>query len=138
MAKTKISEWDIDSALNTDINNIDINQGCSPANINNAIRELMAQVKDLQGGYSGDTIPVGYSSFLLSHTSGDQLSIDGRAQLDGMVIGYKGNNPLQPYNPETDLHLVVLRYLYQMGHFGLVYCLQTYIGIRFQLLIDWL
>jgi hypothetical protein len=59
-------------------------------------------------GYGGDTIPVGYSSFLLSHTSGDQLSIDGRAQLDGMVIGYKGNNPLQPYNPETDLHLVVL------------------------------
>ena len=59
-------------------------------------------------GYTGDTIPVGYSSFLLSNTSGDQLSIDGRSQLDGMVIGYKGNSPLEPYNADTDLHLVVI------------------------------
>ena len=44
MAKTKVSEWDVDSALNTDINNIDINTGCSPANINSAIREVMAQI----------------------------------------------------------------------------------------------
>jgi hypothetical protein len=59
-------------------------------------------------GYSGDQIPVGYASFMLSNTAGDQLSLEGRSQLDGMVIGYKGNTPLQPYNPETDLHLVVL------------------------------
>jgi hypothetical protein len=59
-------------------------------------------------GYSGEQIPVGYASFMLSNTAGDQLSLEGRSQLDGMVIGYKGNTPLQPYNPETDLHLVVL------------------------------
>ena len=91
MAKTKISEWDIDSALNTDINNIDINQGCSPANINNAIRELMAQVKDLQGGYSGDTIPVA------SGGTGATTAAEARTNLgivsqfvSGMVVMWSG------------------------------------------------
>jgi len=61
MAKTKISEYSSTSAgadLNTDIASINIDENCSPANINNAIRALMAQVKDLQSGVSGDTIPV--------------------------------------------------------------------------------
>lgn len=58
MAKYKISEWSSTSSNNTDISNINIAEGCSPANINNAIRTVMAQVKDLQAGTSGDTIPV--------------------------------------------------------------------------------
>ena len=58
MAKTKISEWSATPADNTDISNINIAEGCSPANVNNAIRSVMAQVKDLQAGTSGDTIPV--------------------------------------------------------------------------------
>lgn len=58
MAKTKISEWSATPADNTDISNINIAEGCSPANVNNAIRSVMAQVKDLQAGTSGDSIPV--------------------------------------------------------------------------------
>jgi hypothetical protein len=61
MAKTKISEYSSTSAgaaLNTDIANINIDEGCAPSGINNAIRALMAQVKDLQSGASGDTIPL--------------------------------------------------------------------------------
>ena len=58
MAKTKISEYSATSANNTDISNINIAEGCSPANVNNAIRTLMAQIKDLQAGTSGDTIPL--------------------------------------------------------------------------------
>jgi hypothetical protein len=58
MAKTKISEYSATSANNTDISNINIAEGCSPANVNNAIRTLMAQIKNLQAGTSGDTIPV--------------------------------------------------------------------------------
>jgi len=58
MAKTKISEYSATSADNTDISNINIAEGCSPANVNNAIRTLMAQIKDLQAGTSGDTIPI--------------------------------------------------------------------------------
>ena len=58
MAKTKISEYSATAADNTDISNINIAEGCSPANVNNAIRSLMAQIKDLQAGTSGDTIPL--------------------------------------------------------------------------------
>jgi hypothetical protein len=58
MAKTKISEFDINPANNTDINNINIAEGCAPSGINNAIRQLMSDLKDLQAGTSGDTIPI--------------------------------------------------------------------------------
>lgn len=58
MAKTKISEYSSTASENTDINNININEGCAPSNINNAIRELMSQIKNLQAGTSGDTVPV--------------------------------------------------------------------------------
>lgn len=59
MAKTKISEYSATAADNTDISNINIAEGCSPANVNNAIRSLMAQLKDQQAGTSGDNFVVG-------------------------------------------------------------------------------
>lgn len=58
MAKTKISQYDSTASNNTDIDSINIDEGCAPSGINNAIRELMAHLKDLQAGTSGDTIPV--------------------------------------------------------------------------------
>ncbi len=58
MAKTKISEFSATAADNTDITNINIAEGCSPANVNNAIRSLMALLKDQQAGTSGDPFTV--------------------------------------------------------------------------------
>ena len=58
MAKTKISEYDSTAGNNTDINSINIDEGCSPSGINNAIRALMSHLKNWQGGLSGDTLPV--------------------------------------------------------------------------------
>jgi hypothetical protein len=58
MAKTKISEFDVNPDNNTDINNINIAEGCAPSGINNAIRQLMSDLKDWQAGSSGDTLPV--------------------------------------------------------------------------------
>ena len=58
MAKNKISEYSSTAANNTDVANINIAEGCSPSNINNAIRAVMSHLKDLQSGSSGDTIPV--------------------------------------------------------------------------------
>jgi hypothetical protein len=58
MAKTKISEWSSTPANNTDIDSINIAEGCAPSGINDAIRELMSQVKDLYAGTSGDLIAV--------------------------------------------------------------------------------
>ncbi len=59
MSKNKISEWSSTPANNTDIAGIDIAEGCAPSGINNAIRELMAQIKDMQAGTDGDNFTVG-------------------------------------------------------------------------------
>jgi hypothetical protein len=65
MSKTKISEFSQTASQNTDINSININEGCPPSSINNAIRELMKQIKDFQVGAQGDGLTV--STF---HVSG--------------------------------------------------------------------
>lgn len=80
MAKTKISEFDINPANNTDINNINIAEGCAPSGINNAIRQLMSDLKDLQAGTSGDTIPVAAGGTGASTASGARTAL-------GLVIG---------------------------------------------------
>jgi hypothetical protein len=59
MAKSKISEYSATAANNTDIGGINIAEGCAPSGINNAIRELMAQLKDQQVGTDGDNFTVG-------------------------------------------------------------------------------
>ena len=58
MAKTKISEFSTTPANNTDIDGINIAEGCAPSGINDAIRELMSQLKDWQAGLSGDVTAI--------------------------------------------------------------------------------
>jgi hypothetical protein len=50
MSKTKISEFSTTPGNNTDINGINIAEGCAPSGINNAIRELMSDLKEWQSG----------------------------------------------------------------------------------------
>lgn len=50
MPKTKIQEWDSTPSGNTDIDSVNIAEGCSPSGINNAIREVMAHVKTALSG----------------------------------------------------------------------------------------
>ena len=59
MPKNKVSEWSATASNNTDIGGINIAEGCAPSGINNAIRELMAQVKDMQTGTDADNFVVG-------------------------------------------------------------------------------
>ena len=61
MAKVKISEFSSTPGNNTDIDGINLAEGCAPSGINDAIRELMAQLKDFQTGAVGDSFngPVG-------------------------------------------------------------------------------
>lgn len=59
MAKNKVSEYSATAANNTDIGGINIAEGCAPSGINNAIRELMAQLKDMQAGTDGDNFTIG-------------------------------------------------------------------------------
>ena len=78
MAKTKISEFSTTAADNTDITNINIAEGCSPANVNNAIRSLMSLLKNQQDGSSGDPFTVAGTLI-----SSGQVDITGAFRLDG-------------------------------------------------------
>jgi hypothetical protein len=92
MAKTKISEFSATAADNTDITNINIAEGCSPANVNNSIRSLMALLKDQQAGTSGDPFTCSgtlVSSGTLDVTGGFKL--DGSAGTSGQVIVSAGS-----------------------------------------------
>ena len=80
MSRDKVSEWSSTPGSNTDIGGININEGCPPSTINNAIREAMAQIKDLQAGTSGDTLPVA------SGGTGSTTASAARTAL-GLVIG---------------------------------------------------
>ena len=84
MAKTKISEFSSTAADNTDITNINIAEGCSPANINNAIRSLMALLKDQQTGSSGDPFTVAGTLVASGQAlASGTLNVTGAFQLDG-------------------------------------------------------
>jgi hypothetical protein len=84
MAKTKISEFDVDPANNTDINSINIAEGCAPSGINNAIRQLMSDLKEFQTGAAGDGFTVAGAfaangGATLGDASGDALTINSSA-----------------------------------------------------------
>lgn len=72
MAKTKISEYDSNPANNTDINGIDIAEGCAPSGINNAIRTLMSDLKEFQDGSSGDS----FTTSTLNATTVDTTNLE--------------------------------------------------------------
>jgi len=87
MAKTKISEFNSNPALNTDIDSINIAEGCAPSGINDAIRELMAQLKDWQAGTSNDPMVIGSSGSLTLN----QGTANGVAYLNGSKVVTSGS-----------------------------------------------
>lgn len=97
MAKVKISEFSATPANNTDIDGINIAEGCAPSGINDAIRELMAQLKDWQSGTSNDPYVVGSSGSLtlsygtangVPYLNGSKVLTSGSAlQFDGSNLG---------------------------------------------------
>jgi hypothetical protein len=92
MAKIKISEFSATAADNTDITNINIAEGCSPANVNNAIRSLMSLLKNQQDGSSGDPFTV--AGTLVSSGTVDitgAFRLDGTAGASGQVLASAGS-----------------------------------------------
>ena len=94
MSKTKISEYSTTNSNNTDIEGIDIAEGCAPSGINNAIREIMVHLKEFQTGSSGDPLTVA-GNFVASNTatlSGIRYPVaDGTS---GQVLATNGSGVL--------------------------------------------
>ena len=89
MAKTKISEYSATASSNTDINSINLAEGMAPSLVNNAIRQLMAQLKDFQAGTAGDNVTVG-GNLAVTGTSAFTGAISApmtAGTIDGVPIG---------------------------------------------------
>jgi hypothetical protein len=54
MPRTKISEYSATANSNTDVAGVNVDEGCAPSGINNAIRAVMGHLKDFQVGNNGD------------------------------------------------------------------------------------
>jgi hypothetical protein len=91
MPKNKISEWSSTPSSNTDVGGINIAEGMAPSDVNNAIREIMAQVKDQQVGTDGDNFTVG-GNLAVTGTSAftgavtiDNVTINGSISTDDVL-----------------------------------------------------
>lgn len=71
MAKNSIRDFDGTAANNTDIQSTDISEGCAASGINNAIRELMADIKDVSTG-----------AVALESPQADSLTVTGDLTVD--------------------------------------------------------
>jgi microcystin-dependent protein len=94
MAKSTVSEWDVLADNNTRINGINIDENCPPSAINNAIREVMAQVKQWKDGYT-DSITgeqVYQSLTVQSIDVKDVITLNDTAGKEGQVIVSKGSD----------------------------------------------
>jgi hypothetical protein len=67
MAKNSITDYSKTASLNTDIQSVDIDEGCLPSGINNAIREIMADLAAVNDGTVSLTSP----AFAAASLTGD-------------------------------------------------------------------
>jgi hypothetical protein len=56
MPRNSIGEYSTTPGDNTDIGGINVAEGMAPSDVNNAMRELLSQLKEFQTGAGGDTI----------------------------------------------------------------------------------
>ena len=82
MAKNSIRDFSATAASNTDIQSVDIDENCAASGINNAIRELMADIKDVSAGTvaletpQADGLTIGTSNLDMN---GNELILDADA-----------------------------------------------------------
>ena len=108
MAKTKVSEWDVVSTNNTDIDGINISNDCPPSYVNDAMREMMAQIKDWQIGVGGDPLTVSgaFTATGATNITGS-FAMDGELGTNGQVLTSVGSSATPVWTtlpkPEGDM-----------------------------------
>ena len=78
-----VKDWSTTASSNTAIDGINVNEGCPPSNINNAIRALMASV--VQGDWGAAAIKL---DNIAESTAAAGVTIDGVTLKDGAIAGY--------------------------------------------------
>lgn len=94
MPKSAVSDWDTTAANNTDIGGISLAEGVMlPSSVNNAIREMMAQIKS--AGFASSAYSPGGTDVAVadggtnisSYTAGDILYASGTTTLSKLAKG---------------------------------------------------
>ena len=80
MAKNSIRDYSATAASNTDVQSVDIDENCAASGINNAIREVMADLKDVSTG-----------AVNLETPAADRLDVDN-IRIDGNTISSTDTN----------------------------------------------
>ena len=94
MAKTNITLYSSTPSSNTDINNINIDENCPASGLNNAIRELMAHLKNVDTGSQALTA----------------LSVTGNATVnDGITVTDSGASPIIANRTTSDGTIIDFR-----------------------------
>ena len=95
MAKNSITDYSKTASLNTDIQSVDIDEGCLPSGINNAIREIMADLAAVNDGTVSLTSP----SFSSVSLTGDLSFGDSNKAIFG------AGSDLQIYHDGSDSYI---------------------------------
>jgi len=102
MSKDAINQYDATAANNTDVGGISIDEGMLPSNVNNALREIMSHLKDVDAGTSSLTSPV-ISGDLTVDTN--TLFVDASA--DAVGINITPQEALHVYHATSNINAVV-------------------------------
>ena len=95
MAKTKISQYDATAGNNTDINSINISEGMLPSNVNNSLRQMMADLKKMDVGTDALTSPQLTSVDINGGTiDGAVIGGNSAAAISGTTLALSGNADL--------------------------------------------
>ena len=82
MANTRVYEWSTTAASNTDINSNNIAEGCAPSGINNAIRELMRQVRIEVASQGSDIASAGTTD--IGAATGQYVKVTGTTTITAL------------------------------------------------------
>ena len=93
MAKNSITDYSKTAASNTDIQSVDIAEGCLPSGINNAIREIMADLADMNDGTVSLTSPA-FTSVDINGGTIDGTTIGGTTPAAGTFTTGQFNTSL--------------------------------------------
>jgi len=98
MPKIKVSDWSSTAGSNTDIDGINLAEGMLPSDVNNALREMMSQLKDLQSANptyytsNSDAIAVGAGGTGAITASGARTNLGISATGADTTYAFRANN----------------------------------------------